>query len=155
MIRGPGGRNPERTVQRPVGTRPIDGHAQCRCRCRRRCRCSSEVRRARTAMRKLRLSSGSHASEEDDGWWSSASCSNESESRHCSVNRTLHQPPAGESIDGLIMEMNMGWSRRRLRPVYRPSSSLPLMHACVLRRRRVGELARGAVARARMWTRAL
>jgi hypothetical protein len=28
------------------------------------------------------------------------------------------------------------------------------MHACVLRRRRVGELARGAVARARMWTRA-
>lgn len=42
-----------------------------------------------------------------------ASCLNESESRHCCVNRTLHQPPAGESIDGLIMEMNMGWSRLR------------------------------------------
>ena len=50
---------------------------------------------------------------DDQGSDPVVSCLNESESRHCCVNRTLHQPPAGESIDGLIMEMNMGWSRLR------------------------------------------
>ena len=77
---------------------------------------------------------------DDQGSGPVVSCLNESESRHCCVNRTLHQPPAGESIDGLYGDEHGLVSST----VYRRLIS-SLMHAaaaaCYGVARRIGELA--------------